>query len=296
MAILTKEEIFVAADELVNEGVEKPRVLDVRNKLGRGSMSTITDAMKEWRQQSKPVEPVEQEVTPKPIVDRLTALGTELWSQARAAAEEGLEKEREALESYRAEMDDQQQETAEYADALNEANEALKERNAEQLHHLEVLHAEKNSLSNLLKTTSDQLIAAETREQSISKHLEDLRELLAEREAERDSTAQTVRQQAEEVSRLREELAAIKERQKIAEQQLVEERAGIKDLQVITEQRLADERAAREQAQKNFEGSREREQAAEVKAAKLEGEVNALRAQVTASSKAEAAKTDKTKQ
>ncbi|APO48516.1 hypothetical protein BS614_30815 (plasmid) [Paenibacillus xylanexedens] len=288
---LTKETIFAVADAISAEG-KAVRVAEVHRRLGYGSLSTITPAVREWREQQKPAAPVEPAVVPQVVADRLTALGMELWVQAQAVAEEGLRKEREALEAYRSEIEDQQQETAEYADALNDANEVLKERYAEQKSQLEALRVEKESLANQLKTTSDQLIAAQTREQSIGEHLKDLRELLAEREAERDSTTQTARQQAEEISRLREELAVIKEREKIAEQQLVKERADTKELQGFTEQRLADERAAREQVQQDLEVCREKQQAAEVKTAKLEGEITALRAQGTTKKPGTKAKPD----
>lgn len=278
---LTKEAIFAVADAIATEG-QQVRVAEVHRRLGYGSLTTITNAVREWREHHKPTAPVEQEVVPQTVTDRLAALGAELWTQARAAAEEGLTKEREALESYRAELEDQQQETAEYADALNDANERLKESNTERQNQIEVLRGEKEALANLLKTTNDQLIAAETREQSSAKHLEDmkedsrgLRELLAKREVEHDSTVQNVQQQAVEISRLREELAGIKERQS------------------FTEQQLSDERTGREQTQKELEASRGREQAAEVKAAKLEGEVTALRSQVTAAAKKETTKANK---
>lgn len=278
---LTREEIFAVADAVAAEGL-RVRVAEVHRRLGTGSLTTVTNAIREWHEAHKPAAIVEQAVVPQSVTDRLTALGVEIWTQAQAVADEGLSKERQELEAYRAEIEDQQQETAEYADNLYEMNEKLKAENAEQKRQLDTLRADRDSLANHLKTTSEQLVAAETREHSSRQHIADLKELLEERETEREELARTARQQAEEMGKLREELAVIKERQRAAEEQLAEERAGVKEMQAITAQRLEDERAAREQLQKNLDASRERAQAAEVKAAKLEGEVTALRVQVTA--------------
>lgn len=280
MAGLTREEIFAVADAVAAEGL-RVRVAEVHRRLGTGSLTTVTNVIREWHKVNQPAAATEKAAVPQSVTDRLGSLGAELWAQAQAVANEELGKERQELETYRAEIEDQQQETAEYADSLYEMNEELKGKNLEQERQLNTLQTERDNLAGHLKETSEQLVAAETREQSSRQHIADLKEVLNERETEREEMSRTARQQAEEVSKLREELAVIKERQRVAEEQLAEERAGVKEMQAITAQRLEEERAAREQVLKNLEASRDREQAAEIKAAKLEGEVTALRAQAT---------------
>ncbi|MBY9083388.1 DNA-binding protein, partial [Paenibacillus sp. HN-1] len=96
MAALTKEEIFAAADAIAREG-RQPRVADVHKALGRGSYTTITDAMRDWREVNKPAASTAPESAPEAISGRLTALGDELWALARQTAQAELQKEREAL-------------------------------------------------------------------------------------------------------------------------------------------------------------------------------------------------------
>ena len=45
---ITKQDILAVADALDAEGV-KPTLAAVRKKLGGGSFSTISEAMKEWK-------------------------------------------------------------------------------------------------------------------------------------------------------------------------------------------------------------------------------------------------------
>jgi hypothetical protein len=49
---LTTQDIHATADTLAEQGV-KPTLAEVRKALGGGSFTTISDAMKSWRQEQK---------------------------------------------------------------------------------------------------------------------------------------------------------------------------------------------------------------------------------------------------
>ena len=63
---------------------------------------------------------------PEEILEKVHALGSEVWQRARAIAEEQLATERQALENARTELSEASQEATEIADRLTAENEQLK--------------------------------------------------------------------------------------------------------------------------------------------------------------------------
>lgn len=118
---LTKNDIFSAADQLVAAG-KQPTLNDVRKIVGGGSFTTISDAMKEWkeqqRQQAQAATPI-QEPAPEEVTGHLSALAAEIWSVAREKANARLAAEREALEQARAATEQAAAEAGELADSLS---------------------------------------------------------------------------------------------------------------------------------------------------------------------------------
>lgn len=98
---LTVESIHKAADELQGQGI-KPTLAEVRKVLGGGSFTTISDAMKTWREEHKDEQQLKQVDLPSGIDERLQALGADMWQKAIDIANDRLVKEREALEVIKA--------------------------------------------------------------------------------------------------------------------------------------------------------------------------------------------------
>ena len=120
MAITTPQ-IHATAEQLQEQGI-KPTLAEVRKALGGGSFTTISEAMKSWRQDNQEEEQLRQVELPSGITERLQSLGADMWQTAIDIANDRLVKEREALESIKAKA---QAET-------DEAQEAVKTLESEQ--------------------------------------------------------------------------------------------------------------------------------------------------------------------
>jgi chromosome segregation ATPase len=118
---ITTQQIHAIADQLHEQGI-KPTLAEVRKALGGGSFTTISEAMKSWRQDNQQEEQLRQVELPSSIAERLQTLGADMWQTAIDIANDRLVKEREALESIKAKA---QAET-------DEAQEAVKTLESEQ--------------------------------------------------------------------------------------------------------------------------------------------------------------------
>ncbi|WP_201598270.1 DNA-binding protein [Psychrobacter fulvigenes] len=95
---ITIQQIHATADQLQEQGI-KPTLAEVRKALGGGSFTTISEAMKSWRQDNQEEEQLRQVELPSGIAERLQSLGADMWQTAIDIANDRLVKEREALES-----------------------------------------------------------------------------------------------------------------------------------------------------------------------------------------------------
>ena len=115
----TAEEIWTVADALVAEG-QKPTLAAVRNAVGGGSFTTISEAMSAWRARqatmAKPTRP--QEPVPDTVLGLAETLVTQIWAEALRVAEGRLQAEREALEATRQTLVQEKTEAVDMADAL----------------------------------------------------------------------------------------------------------------------------------------------------------------------------------
>lgn len=93
---LTTQQIHETADELQEKGVN-PTLSAVRQALGGGSFTTISDAMKTWRQDNQDEQQLQKVEIPSSINERLQGLGADMWQTAINIANERLAAEREAL-------------------------------------------------------------------------------------------------------------------------------------------------------------------------------------------------------
>ena len=118
---ITTQQIHAIADQLHEQGI-KPTLAEVRKALGGGSFTTISEAMKSWRQDNQQEEQLRQVELPSSIAERLQTLGADMWQTAIDIANDCLVKDREALESIKAKA---QAET-------DEAQEAVKTLEGEQ--------------------------------------------------------------------------------------------------------------------------------------------------------------------
>ena len=114
--MVTKDEIWAAAQALADAG-ERPTLAAVRKQVGGGSLTTISEAMVQWRaRQEPPQAPIDP--APERIGTQAAELAASLWAQASALAYEKLQAERAALEAGRQELEQERAEAVELADSL----------------------------------------------------------------------------------------------------------------------------------------------------------------------------------
>lgn len=157
------QQIHAIADQLQDQGI-KPTLAEVRKALGGGSFTTISEAMKSWRQDNREEEQLRQVDLPSGINERLQSLGADVWQTAINMANDRLVKEREALDAIKvkaqAETDEAQEAVktleGEQADLLGQLDEvtATAESAATKLEKAE---AERDTFKKTLDATQHQL-------------------------------------------------------------------------------------------------------------------------------------------
>ena len=119
----TAQKVHAAADALAAEG-KRPTLAAIRDAIGSGSFTTISEAMKTWN--GRHAAPTEPDTTPEAVTRAGVEQAAGLWKQAKAQAEAQLQAERAALDEVRAELEQETAEAATLADELATENESLK--------------------------------------------------------------------------------------------------------------------------------------------------------------------------
>ncbi|WP_289048568.1 DNA-binding protein [uncultured Psychrobacter sp.] len=178
---ITTQQIHAIADQLHEQGI-KPTLAEVRKALGGGSFTTISEAMKSWRQDNQEEEQLRQVELPSSIAERLQTLGADMWQTAIDIANDRLVKEREALESIKAksqaETDEAQEAVktleSEQADLLEQLDEVTATAEATAITAAQVT-AERDILTQTLSDTQHQLELERAKTDSAQGQLADLR-------------------------------------------------------------------------------------------------------------------------
>jgi len=178
---ITTQQIHAIADQLHEQGI-KPTLAEVRKALGGGSFTTISEAMKSWRQDNQQEEQLRQVELPSSIAERLQTLGADVWQTAVDIANDRLVKDREALESIKAKAQaetDEAQEAVktleiEQADLLVQLDEVTATAEAAAITAAQVT-AERDILTQTLSDTQHQLELERAKTDSAQGQLADLR-------------------------------------------------------------------------------------------------------------------------
>ena len=178
---ITTQQIHAIADQLHEQGI-KPTLAEVRKALGGGSFTTISEAMKSWRQDNQQEEQLRQVELPSSIAERLQTLGADMWQTAIDIANDRLVKEREALESIKAksqaETDEAQEAVktleSEQADLLEQLDEVTATAEATAITAAQVT-AERDVLTQTLSDTQHQLELERAKTDAAQAQLADLR-------------------------------------------------------------------------------------------------------------------------
>jgi colicin import membrane protein len=273
MSGITKEQVFEAAEALLAAGLT-PKVASVREKLGKGSFSTVGPLLKEWFEGNKPPEAPKKEETPKAVED----LASGMWTAALGIALESLEGERQEIENQRLEMQEEKQEAVEFADKLVEEVEQLRTQLQESKELLEIERAAHESTRNLWQVDQNELVqlradynAAVDRSNDYKGRAERNEHLLGKSEHENKNLLKRESEQESRIARLESGLEMKDAEMKHQVSTLVDE--------------LDREREKAAKAVKAAEVDRAAAHAAQIETATLKGEVEALRLVVSEAKK-----------
>lgn len=159
---ITREQILETASKLAEQGI-KPTQTNVRESLGGGSFTTISEVLREWRQEQETVTQLQAVVIPHHITERTQTLMAQIWETAQAIASERLANEREALSHKEALINAE-------IDESNKVIETLENEQAELTAQLDTLTNENSSLNtrnneleNIVNSLKTQLTAEKDR-------------------------------------------------------------------------------------------------------------------------------------
>lgn len=159
---ITREQILETASKLAEQGI-KPTQTNVREALGGGSFTTISEVLREWRQEQDTTAQLQAVVIPNDITDRTNILIAQVWETAQSLANDRLIKEREALEHKEALINAE-------IDESNKIIETLENEQAELTAQLDTLTNENSSLNtrnneleNIVNSLKTQLQAEKDR-------------------------------------------------------------------------------------------------------------------------------------
>lgn len=156
---LTTESIHAMADKLIAEG-KRPTLALLRQELGGGSYTTISEAMKLWREEKArnaitPIAPM-----PEDVITTINDAAQQIWQTAMTVAENKLQSERDALKEARLEMEIAQNEAIEMADQLDGEVSQLKEKFDDATNSQSIVNNENISLKSELSDLKKDLATA----------------------------------------------------------------------------------------------------------------------------------------
>ena len=169
---ITREQILETASKLAEQGI-KPTQTNVREALGGGSFTTISEVLREWRQEKDQTAQLQAVVIPADITDRTQVLIAQVWETAQSLANDRLIKEREALEHKEALINAE-------IDESNKIIETLENEQAELTAQLDtltndnsLLNGKNNELENRNNSLKTQLTAEKDRADQLQAKLDE---------------------------------------------------------------------------------------------------------------------------
>jgi len=129
---ITQTQVYEAASALLDEGTS-PTVQSVRERIGSGSYTTITNHLAEWRKEHAGQAPADI----LDIPEKVQGAFRQVWSAASLAAQANVETQRQALEAMRREMDKERVDMTAEIDRLETALEETTQREGRTAQDLE---------------------------------------------------------------------------------------------------------------------------------------------------------------
>ena len=178
----TDDVIHKAADDILESG-ENPTLARVRAKLGGGSFTTISEAMKTWRDKTAAAAAPAPIVMPIAVNEAVEAASVNIWQAAQAAATGQLNAERDALTQAREDMEEAARQAASIADTQEEELEALRNQLVDAQLRIEQSEGTRRNLQ----------VKASTQEQVITGMEAGVQEIASAHERENKAIAETAK-------------------------------------------------------------------------------------------------------
>ena len=190
------EEVVEAALQLQRQG-DNPTIQRIRDWLGTGSFTTISEHLKQWRDNQRNATPLQQETQELP--SSLINMAQQLWQQACLEADEKLQSYQQQVDvEIRQALTDKQL-ALEEAQRMEEKSLLLDRKNNELLVDIKQQAAQLSRLETQLEASNQQLInltaTSQANEASASQQIKQLKDQLTE---EQKVFQETLEKQKEE--------------------------------------------------------------------------------------------------
>jgi chromosome segregation ATPase len=169
---ITREQILETASKLAEQGI-KPTQTNVRESLGGGSFTTISEVLREWRQEQDQTAQLQQVVIPSDITDKTSLLVAQIWETAQNLANDRLLKEREALEHKEALINAEIDESNKIIETLENEQAELTAQLDKLTNDNSLLNGKNNELENLTNSLKTQLQAEKDRADQLQAKLDE---------------------------------------------------------------------------------------------------------------------------
>ena len=189
-----QERVTDAINALYAETGTRPTLAAVRNRLGGGSMTTISEAMKLWRKHQQESTMPAAIVVPEDIHAAITATLTGLWQQAMVVAEARFATERESMQAEKGELEAQLAETEDAMAVLEEEKAAAQAACAALQQKLDELEA-RYQQQEIALSQHERLAQELTATQQLAQEREKQLAVTAERLHQQENACNTLEQQ-----------------------------------------------------------------------------------------------------
>lgn len=202
--LVKQHDVFDHADDLSSEGIT-PTTRLIYERLGVGSLSTITKYLREWERQNCAIEQESASPVPKLIAETNERLLAQMWLQAQEAASSKYEKQVMNLDAQKV------QARTEVSFALQIADEAVIERD----NAVNALRVRENELAKISSAYNELMMtfdAIQEQRNNLRDQLADTTERFNQHKTESEKLQKYADQQSWELDRRKEEITALIEK------------------------------------------------------------------------------------
>ena len=189
-----QERVTDAINALYAETGTRPTLAAVRDRLGGGSMTTISEAMKLWGKHQQESTAPAAIVVPEDVHAAITATLTGLWQQAMVTAEARLASERNSMQVEKGELEAQLAETEDAMAILEEEKAAAQAACAVLQQKLEELEARYRQ-QGIALVQHERLVEELTATQQLAQEREKRLAVTTERLHQQENACNTLEQQ-----------------------------------------------------------------------------------------------------